>query len=430
VTRASPWDGAPLAPDPEPLPDPSALVPPADPAALDRLAAACAAPAARAAGIALLVREAGKTAADAAAELDLLPRKIVVTREALALTPAAAADPAGAPAVGWRPRGLALALGPFNFPLHLLHGLVVPAVATGNPVVAKVSERTPGLADWYRARIAEAGLAASVAVTATDAGGAAALLRHPRLATVALVGSRRSAAAVARTLADRPEVATAFEMGGVNPALVCADADLPAAAAAIAEGAFRMAGQRCTATRQCWVPRRRSADLLALLDRERERWAPTGTPDGPLGPLISRAERDRARERLAGMPGGWERRGGDGWGHAGLHPALLIAGPEPWPDLDEELFAPVLAVHAYDDEDAAIARLAAIPQRLAAAVWTTDRARFAAIAGRLVFGQVSHNRGTAGARADLPFGGCGASGNGRPAARSAARIFADECVVW
>ncbi len=430
MTPVSPWDGAPLAPDPEALPDPGTLVPPGDPAALDRLAAACAATSARAAGIALLVREAGKTVADATAEIDLLPRKIAVTREALALTPPATADAGGAPAVGWRPRGLALALGPFNFPLHLLHGLVVPALATGNPVIAKVSERTPGLAGWYRARIHDAGLDASVAVTATDAAGAAALLTHPRIATVALVGSRRSAAAVARALADRPEVATAFEMGGVNPALVCADADLSPAATAIAEGAFRMAGQRCTATRQCWVPRGRWRDLVDLLDRERERWAPTGTPDGLLGPLISRAERDRARDRLSGMPGDWERRGGGSWGHAGLDPALLLAGATPWPDLDEELFAPALAVHAYDDEDAAVRRLAAIPQRLAAAVWTGDRQRFCAIAARLPYGQVYHARGTAGARADLPFGGCGASGNGRPAARSAARIFADECVVW
>jgi acyl-CoA reductase-like NAD-dependent aldehyde dehydrogenase len=403
-------------------------VPSADPAALDRLAAACTA--ARADGIALLVREAGKTLADAAAELDLLPRKIQVTRDALALTPPAAMDRAGGPAVGWRPRGLALALGPFNFPLHLLHGLVVPALATGNPVIAKVSERTPGLAGWYRARLDEAGLAASVAVTACDAAEAAALLRHPRLATVALVGSRRSAAAVARSLADRPEVATAFEMGGMNPALILADADLPAAAAAIADGAFRMAGQRCTATRQCWVPRGRWRDLVDLLDRERGRWAPTGSPDGPLGPLINRVERDRARDRLAGMPAGWERRGGGCWGHAGLHPALLLAGDAPWPDLDEELFAPVLAIHAYDDEQAAAARLTAIPQRLAAAVWTADRERFARLAAGLPYGQVYHNRNTAGARSDLPFGGCGASGNGRPAARSAARIFADECVVW
>jgi succinylglutamic semialdehyde dehydrogenase len=63
-------------------------------------------------------------------------------------------------------------------------------------------------------------------------------------------------------------------------------------------------------------------------------------------------------------------------------------------------------------------------------VFTADGEAFALLAGRLDYGLVNRNRPTAGARSDLPFGGCGLSGNGRPAALAANAIFADETVVW
>ena len=96
----------------------------------------------------------------------------------------------------------------------------------------------------------------------------------------------------------------------------------------------------------------------------------------------------------------------------------------------EEHFGPALVLDAYDDLDECLARLAANPYRLAASVFTADRARFSACAARLPYGQVNHNRPTAGARSDQPFGGLGLSGNGRPAAVAAGAIFADETVVW
>jgi len=96
----------------------------------------------------------------------------------------------------------------------------------------------------------------------------------------------------------------------------------------------------------------------------------------------------------------------------------------------DEHFGPALIVDTYDDLDECLARCAANPYRLAASVFTADRARFIACAARLPYGQVNHNRPTAGARSDQPFGGLGASGNGRPAAVAACQIFADETVIW
>ena len=96
----------------------------------------------------------------------------------------------------------------------------------------------------------------------------------------------------------------------------------------------------------------------------------------------------------------------------------------------EEHFGPGLIVDAYDDLDECVARLATNPYRLAAAVFTASRERFIALAPRLPYGQVNHNRPTAGARSDQPFGGLGMAGNARPAALAAGAIFADESVVW
>jgi succinylglutamic semialdehyde dehydrogenase len=205
--------------------------------------------------VALLIREAGKVRADAEAEADLLPRKIDITLDTgLARTPLQVDATVTGP-VRWRPRGPALILGPFNFPLHLLHGLVVPALAMGCPVVAKPSERCPALGAWYRDRLIEAGLGAAARVVLAGPEVVPALLADPSLATVAAVGSRRMGLALTAALAARPEVVVALELGGVNPALLLDDADLAAAAPVLADGAWRMAGQRCTATRQVWVPR-------------------------------------------------------------------------------------------------------------------------------------------------------------------------------
>jgi len=145
----------------------------------------------RAAIVDLLVREAGKCSADAEAEADLLPRKIAITLDqALARTPAFTPPTPGEATIAWRPRGVAAVLGPFNFPLHLLHGLVVPALAVGCTVVAKPSERCPALGELYRACLADAGLAEVATVVQGGREVAGRLIDHPAITTVAAVGGR------------------------------------------------------------------------------------------------------------------------------------------------------------------------------------------------------------------------------------------------
>lgn len=403
-------------------------------AALERLAQVCAS--ARPRIVELLIVEAGKCRTDAEAEADLLTKKIAVTLgPGLARTPLSASGSEAQ--IVWRPRGVATVLGPFNFPLHLLHGLVVPALAVGCTVVAKPSERCPALGALYATVIAEAGLDHVCRVVLGGADTARALIAQPQIATVAAVGGRATGLALTQVLVGRPEVVLALELGGVNHALVCDDADLDTATTMIAEGAWRMAGQRCTATRIVHVPRVMLDGLCDRLLRERQRWVPDGTPAGVSGTLISLDAHERQRSEWSARPTGLELIAGDSTARFGISccadPLLLVARDPVVRSqalMTEEHFGPALVVDAYDDLDGCVARIAANPYRLAASVFTASRERFLALAVRLPYGQVNHNRPTAGARSDLPFGGLGRAGNGRPAALAAGQIFADECVVW
>lgn len=403
---------------------------------LDRLAVAITTH--RASAIDLLVREAGKVRADAEAEVDLLPRKIALTTgPGLERTPLAAdartlPRSISEPVIAWRPRGVALCLGPFNFPLHLLHGMVVPALAMGCPVIAKPSERCPALGTWYRDRLREAGFGDEAQVVVGGPTTVRALLRSDLITTVAAVGSRGMGLALARQLAHRPEAVLALELGGVNHALLCADADLTLAVPALADGAWRMAGQRCTATRIVHVPRSLANDVIDRLIAARRTWMPGRTPLSALGPLINAAERERFQAAFREVDPGWQVLDGTLDGDGAFAEPLLIRVFESGrtsPRYTTEHFGPHLIIDIYDDEAEAIARMRGNAYRLSAAVWTTDKDRFRRLAPQLPYGLVSWNRNTAGARSDLPFGGCGLSGNGRPAAIAAGQIFADETVI-
>lgn len=393
--------------------------------------------AARSAIVRLLIDEAGKNHTDAEAEADLLPKKIAISLDAgLARTPQSLLA-SSEPQVYWRPRGVAVVLGPFNFPLHLLHGLVVPALAVGCTVVAKPSERCPLLGALYARLLDDAGLAGVCRVVQGGAEAAQALITQPEIATVAAVGGRATGTALSAALVGRPEVVLALELGGVNPTLVLDDADLAGAATAIADGAWRMAGQRCTATRQVHVPRARHAALIELLIAERERWQPDGTPTGANGSLISATARERIIAAHADAPAALVIRAGEPtrrFAESQCIDPLLVEVRDPAVRQDvlyrEELFGPRLLVDAYDDLDECVQRLAANPYRLAASVFTRSREHFLTLAPRLPYGQVNHNRPTAGARSDQPFGGLGQAGNARPAALAAGAIFADESIVW
>lgn len=379
--------------------------------------------------IRLLVEDAGKHPKDAQSECALLEKKISVTlQHGRTLFPQ---QPSGdAPHTIYRPRGPALIIGPFNFPLHLVHGLVVPALAMGSPVLIKPSERAPAIAQAYYEACCAAGLGEVVALAQGGPEVVTPILQHPALTTVAAVGSQGMGKALSQALAGRPEVTLALELGGVNHALICADADLPQAAQDLAMGAWSMSGQRCTATRIAHVPRSQWPSLAPLLQDAAASWQPRQD----CGPLIDQASAQAFRLNWQQRPPGLRLLHGQVDGHDAFQPPLLAAVEDDAARCHslyrDEHFGPALIIDVYDQEDVALARMQANPARLAASIFTATRQHFLQRALHLDYGQVNHNRPTAGARSDQPFGGRATAGNGRPAALHAPGIFADACVIW
>lgn len=374
----------------------------------------------------LIAREVGKPLWEAEGEVSAALQKIDVTlSDGLALV--APREVSGrAQRYAFRPHGVAAVIGPFNFPLHLVHGHVVPALATGNTVVVKPSELTPTVGQLYAECFHEAGFPIGVfnLVQGTGASGAR-LAEHPEVDAVLFTGSYAVGQAIKRATLDQPHKLLALELGGRNPALVLADANLDKAVHDVLWGAFVTAGQRCSGTAVALIERDLfdafTHTLLAKLAGLR-----VGDPlaaDVFMGPMISRAARERflaaldqaeaagvlallRNDQVPGTPRG-----------AYVGPSVHhVLAPGALAYEREELFGPDLALEAVDDLDHAIARANLSPYGLSASVFGAREADFEHALARLRYGCVNWNAPTCGASSRLPFGGTRKSGNHRPAA--------------
>ncbi|MDJ0848496.1 MAG: aldehyde dehydrogenase family protein [Myxococcota bacterium] len=375
----------------------------------------------------LLAREVGKALWDARGEAKLLAAKVGVTlAEGLQLV--APMAPAAGARAEFHPRGVLAVLGPFNFPLHLPNGHLVPALATGNTVVFKPSELTPACGERLVTLFRQAGVPEGVVEVVhggRDTGGA--LAAHAGVDGVLFTGSWAAGRALREATLDQPGKLLALEMGGNNAVLVLDDADLDLAVAETALSVAATTGQRCTCARRIFVDRRHLDAFTAKLARVLEGLV-VGPPleDGVfMGPLVSTAAWEgvtRWRERAA---------------EAGAERVLLVEPDLPPPFVGaglvrfatteqkhpyqrEEIFGPEAALYPIDDLDHGIAAANDSDYGLACSVFTRDRARYDRCVGRIRVGCLNWNKATVGASGKLPFGGLGKSGNDRPAGVSAA----------
>ncbi|MEU1511385.1 aldehyde dehydrogenase family protein [Streptomyces sp. NPDC005811] len=319
------------------------------------------------------------------------------------------------------PIGVILVISPWNDPLITPARKLAPLLAAGNAAVFKPATETP-LAGLHLARaLHDAGLPAGVlnVVTGRTASIEEALLDDPRIAGLTFTGSNAVGNRIRRRLADR-NVRFQGELGGKNASVVLADADLPAAARAVAAAAFGQAGQRCTATSRVIVDRPVYEEFTRLLLGEVAalKGGPGTDPATTLGPLSSPKQRDgvlaavtRAVEQGATVLTGG-RADTEGERAHGCHvlPTVLAdVTPESalW---REEVFGPVLALRAVDGFDAAVEAVNDSAFGLAAAVFTRDLARAHRFADAAECGQVAVNTTTTGWDVHLPFGGFRDSG--------------------
>jgi succinylglutamic semialdehyde dehydrogenase len=369
----------------------------------------------------LIAREVGKARWDAASEARLLAPKVAVTlADGLKLVQPYEAAP-GQRAT-YRPRGVLAVYGPFNFPAHLPNGHIVPALATGNTVVFKPSEVAPAVGAWMAERWRDAGLPDGVLEVVQGGPDTGRSLAAADVDGILFTGSHATGRALTLATIDAPHKILALELGGSNPMIVCADADLDLAVSEAALSIAATTGQRCTAVRRIFVERpmrEQFQEKLAAVLAGLRVGAPLdeGVFMGPLASLDAHARLERMRG-LAAAAGGERVLVVD----TGRPPPYTGAGlvrfestAQLHPYQREEIFGPEAALYPVDDLDEAIAAANDSDYGLAASVITRDRARYEHCIGRIGTGVLNWNKGTIGASGRLPFGGSGKSGNDRPA---------------
>jgi aminomuconate-semialdehyde/2-hydroxymuconate-6-semialdehyde dehydrogenase len=336
-----------------------------------------------------------------------------------------------------RPRGVAGLISPWNLPLYLLTWKIAPALACGNTAVAKPSELTPMTAFLLSEVCREAGLPAGVlnVVHGRGPGAGAAIVAHPGIGTLSFTGGTATGAEIARVAAPLFKK-LALELGGKNPTLVFADADLDAALADSVRAAFANQGQICLAGSRILVER---PVYERFVERLVERASALVVGD-PLderteqGALVSAAHRDKVLGyvELARREGGEVLCGG---GPPAELPSrcrqgyfvrpTVVAGLAPDSRVNqEEIFGPLVTVAPFEHEEQAVEQANGTRYGLAASLWTRDLARAHRLAERIASGVVWINCWMV---RDLrvPFGGMKSSGVGREGGDEALRFFTE-----
>ncbi|MCI4320981.1 MAG: aldehyde dehydrogenase family protein [Thermoplasmata archaeon] len=331
------------------------------------------------------------------------------------------------------PVGVVVAIGPFNFPLNLLSHKIAPALAAGNPVVAKPTSAAPFTALRLASHAAAAGVPAGVLNVVLGPGGAVgdALVEHPATRFITFTGSTEVGKGIAEK-AGRHAKRVLLELGGSDPFVVLEDAPLGVVVPAAIRGAFAYSGQVCTASKRLLV-HESIADAFAQQFAEAARRLKVGPAleeSTQVGPVIDAAAVDRmealvadARERSAMvLTGGARPAASPGFYYP---PTVLDHVPESARVAREEPFGPVVPILRFKDDEEAVRIANGTPYGLQAAVYTNDLKRAFGLARRIRAGGVHLNDPTNLRWDALPFGGVKESGIGREGLRYAMEEMTD-----
>ncbi len=337
-----------------------------------------------------------------------------------------------------RPLGVVGLITPWNFPAAIPAWKVAPALAYGNTVVMKLAQEAPLTGLHLAACFDEAGIPAGVFNVVIGRGSAVGtpLVTHPAVRAISFTGSV-AVGELVRGEATALGKRTQLELGGHNPALVLADADLDRAAELVYAGAFWSAGQKCTATRRIYTE---DAIYDAFRAKLLERMARgvVGDPsdaDTEVGPIVNEAQLNEVLE-------GIERGKADGGtllvGGERLDDDAYLLAPALFEGLAddaflscEEVFGPVTSLYRFTDLDEALQRANAVRFGLSAAIFTSSLASARTFVRTIEAGIVRVNGQTAGAEVHVPFGGIKGSGFGpHEQGRAALEFYTDGITVY
>lgn len=326
-----------------------------------------------------------------------------------------------------RPRGLVGLITPWNFPLAIPAWKLAPALAYGNAVVLKPSAQAVGTAEALT-EILGRHLPPGLLAFAAGPGTGALVAQSPEISAVSFTGSTEVGRQVAATVSARGGIAQA-EMGGQNPTVVLADADVEGAIAGIVGSAFAFAGQKCTATSRIIVHEdiyEHTRDALVEAVKALVVFDPSD-PKCQVGPVIDEVSRDAALAAVA-TSSGRVLTGGKKLDVSGsyLEPTLVeITGSDDILATDE-VFAPVTALLRARSAQHALELANATPYGLSASLYTRDLTTALTYTRELEAGMIRVNAPTTGLDHWAPFGGTKQSSFGPREQGLAARQFYTE----
>lgn len=313
------------------------------------------------------------------------------------------------------PVGVVGLITPWNFPVAIPLWKAAPALVYGNTVVLKPSELSPVTAHILAEVFAEAGLPAGAFNVVQGLGAAgAALVAHEGVSAVSFTGSGGTGKKIAAVCTGRG-AKYQLEMGGKNPAIVLADADMAQAVELVVQGALKSAGEKCTSTSRAIVVESVADDFTArIVERVKGLKITPGTdPSGYLGPVISGDAKKRILSFIADAVAGGATvlTGGTSpddpelaHGHYVLPTVITGVSPDA-PIAQEEVFGPVLTILRVADFDAAIEVANRVAYGLSASLFTANLGDALRFAREMDAGLVRVNGETAGVEPQAPFGG-------------------------
>ncbi|MGW4032301.1 aldehyde dehydrogenase family protein [Streptomyces sp. NPDC004838] len=370
------------------------------------------------------VLESGKTLSECEGEI---ARALAATAYQLEIAPGLLYDELSLPSgldveMTRSPVGVAALITPWNYPFSAVIRKTVPALVAGNAVVVKPSELTPVTAEMTGRALTEAGLPPGVfnLVYGTGQDVGAPLVDDPSLGAISFTGSTRVGLALSGETGGR-DVKVQVEMGGKNPLVVLADADLDRALDAAVAASYTAAGQWCIATSRIIVEEGVFEEFRdRFVARTRKVRVGDGlSPDADMGPVSSKAQYDKVLSHLAaGALSGTVLVGGGAYTGDGvangyyIEPTVVERPDTDSPLVQQEVFGPVVCLLSAADLDDAIRLANDTSYGLCAAVFTEDMDRARRFATAVDAGRVGVNMPTSVGDHHVPGGGRKNSGRG------------------